>query len=85
MKDGIYISWRDQLNAYMTAGNLDPGHLTNTEVDAITVVAHSLSPVKERLALIRKKHHADDVKELSRRLRMLVKDKTRKLHTSNLH
>ena len=84
MKDGTDISWRDQLKAYMTARNLDPGHLTNTQVDAITVFARSLSPVKERLALIKKKHHADDVEELSRRLRMLVKDSARKLHTSNL-
>ena len=83
-KDGTYISWRDQLKAYMTAHNLDPGHLTNTQVDAITVFACSLSPVEERLALIKKKHHADDVEELSRRLRMLGNLAARKLHTSNL-
>ena len=68
----------------MTAHNLDPGPLTNTQVDAITVFARSLSAVKERLALIKKKHHTDDVKELSRRLSMLVKDLARTLHTSNL-
>ena len=68
MKDGTYISWRDQLKAYMTAPNLDPGHLTNTQVDAITVFTHSLSPMKEHLALIKEKHHVDNVEELSRRL-----------------
>ena len=68
----------------MTARNLDPGHLTNTQVDVLTVLARSLSPMKERLALTKKNHHADDVEELSRRLIMLVKNSARKLHTSNL-
>ena len=84
MTDGTYYDWREQLKAYMTAHKLDPGHLTNSQVDAVTVFARSLSPVKARLALIKKKHHADDLGELSRRLRMLVKDAARKLHTSNL-
>ena len=68
----------------MTARNLDPGHLTYTQVDAITLFARSLSPVKEPVTLIKTKDHADDVEELSRCLRMLVKDSARKLHTSNL-
>ena len=84
MKDGTYISWRDQLTAYMTARNLGPGDLTNTQVDAITVFARSLSPVKECLTLIKQKDHADDVEKLSHRWRMLVKDSGRTLHTSNL-
>ena len=68
----------------MTARNLDPGHLTDTQVDAITVFARALTPVKDQVVLIKKKHHPDDVKELPRQLRMLVKDLPRKLHTSNV-
>ena len=68
----------------MTASNLDPGHLTKTQVNAITVFAHPLLPVKERLALIKQKYHGEDVDELRPRLRMLVKDSARKLHLSNL-
>ena len=68
----------------MTARNLDPGHLTDTQVDAITVFARALTPVKDSVILINKKHHKDDVKELTRQLRMLVKDSARKLQISNL-
>ena len=81
---GAYIGWREQLKAYMTARNLDPGHLTDTQVDAITVFARALTPVKDRVTLIKKKHHTDDVRELTRHLRMLVKDSARKLQTSDL-
>ena len=79
-----YKGWREQLKANMTARNLDPGHLTDTQVDAITVFACALTPVKDQVVLIKKKHHPHDVNELTRQLRMLVKDSARKLHTSNL-
>ena len=68
----------------MTARNLDPGHLTDAQVEAITVFARALPPVKDRVTHIKKNHHPDDVVELTRHLRMLVKDSARKLHTSNL-
>jgi len=68
----------------MTACNLDPGQLTDTSVEAITVFARALPPVKDRVTHIKKSHHPDDVVELTRYLRMLVKDLARKLHTSNL-
>jgi len=67
----------------MTARNLDPGHLTDAQVEAITVFARALLPVKDPVTNIKKNHHPDDVVELSRHLRMLVKDSARKLHTSN--
>ena len=79
-----YKGWHQQLKAYMTARKLDPGHLTDTQVDAITVFARALMPVKDQVVLIKKKHHPDDVKEFTRQLRMLVKDSARELHTSNL-
>ena len=58
--------------------------MTDTEGDAITVFARALTQVKDRVALIEKKHHTDDVRELTHQLRMLLKDSARKLLTSNL-
>jgi len=68
----------------MTARNLDPSHLTDAQVEAITVFARALRPVKDRVTHIEKNHHAYDVVELTRHLRMLVRDSAIKLHTSNL-
>ena len=68
----------------MTACNLDPGHLTDAQVEAITVFAHALRPVKDRVTHIKKNHYPEDVMELARHLRLLVKHLTGKLHTSNL-
>ena len=68
----------------MTARNLDPSYLTDTQVDSITVFAGAHTPVKDQLVLIKKKQLPDDVKELTCQLRMLVKDSARKLNTSNL-
>jgi len=68
----------------MTARNLNPGHLTDVQVEAITVFARALPRVKDRVTHIKKYPHPDDVVELTRRLRMLVKDSARKLHTANL-
>jgi len=66
----------------MTARNLDPGHLTEAQVEAITVFACALLPVKDRVTQLKKTHHPDEVVELTRHLGMLVKDAARKLHTS---
>jgi len=68
----------------MTARNLDPGHLTDPQVEAITVFARALPPVKDRVTHIKQNQNPDDVVELTRHLGMLVKDWARKLHTSNL-
>ena len=68
----------------MTASNHDPGHLTDIQVDAITVLGLALTPVKDHVVLIKQKHHLDHVKELTRQVKMLVNDSARKLHTSNL-
>jgi len=68
----------------MTAPNLDPCHLTNAQVEAITVFARALPPVIHRIPHIKKNHHPDDIVELTRDLRMSVKDSARKLQTSNL-
>jgi len=68
----------------MTAHNLDPGHLTDAQVEAITVFARALPPMKDGVTYIKKNDHPDDLVELTRHLGMLVKDSARKLHTSNL-
>ena len=68
----------------MTARNLDPGHSTDTLVDAITLFACALTLVKDRVILIKKMHNTDDLRGLTHHLRMLVKDSARKHHTSNL-
>ena len=81
---GAYFDWCQQLQAYMTALNLDPSYLTDAQVEAISVFVRALPPVKDHVTHIKKNHHPNDVVELSRHLRMLVKDSSRKLHTSNL-
>jgi len=68
----------------MTARNLDPGHLIEAQVEAISVFARALPHVKDRTTHIKKNYHPDDVVELTRHLKMLVKDSPRKLHTSKL-
>jgi len=38
----------------MTARNIDPGHLTDAQVEAITVFAGTLLPLKDRVTHIKK-------------------------------
>jgi len=53
------------------------------QVYSIVSFARSLSPVKERIELIKSQHHPDDVGEFIRHLKILVKDSAKKLQTSN--
>jgi len=46
---GAYFDWREQHKVYMTGRNLDPSHLTNAQVEAITVFAGALPPIKTRV------------------------------------
>jgi len=66
----------------MIARHLDPGRLTETQVDSILLFARGLSPVKERIELIKCQHHADDLLELNRHLKILVRDSGKKLQTT---
>jgi len=52
-------------------------------VDSIISFARGLLPVKERIEFIKHDHHTDDVWELIRHLKILVKDSAKKLQTSN--
>ena len=76
-------TWREQIKDYIIARPLDPGHLTESQVDSIISFYPGLSPVRERIELIKRQHHADDVWELIRHLKILVKDWSKKLQTSN--
>jgi len=65
----------------MIARHLDPGRLTETTVDSILWFARRLSLVKERIELIKRQHHGDDLLELNRHLKILVRDSGKKLQT----
>ena len=66
----------------MIACHLDPGCLTESDVDSISLFARDLSPVKQRIKLIKREHHADDLLELNLHLRILVRDTGKKLQTA---
>jgi len=70
--------------AYIIARPLDPGYLTKSQVDSIISCAPALSPVKEHIELIKREHQADDVWELIRHLKILVKDSAKKVQMSNV-
>jgi len=63
----------------MIARLLDPGGVTETQGDSILLFARGLSRVKERIELIKRQHHADDLLELNRHLKILVRDSAKKL------
>jgi len=66
----------------MIARQVDPGRLTETQVHSILLFASGLSLVKERIELIKRQHLADDLLELNRHVKILVKDSGKKLHTT---
>jgi len=66
----------------MIARHLDPGRLTEMQVDSILLFAHGLSPVKERIELLKRQGHADDLLERNRHLKILVRDSGKKLQTT---
>jgi len=69
----------------MIARHLDRGRLTETQVDSILLFARGLSPVKERIELMKRQHHADDLLELNGHLKILVRDSGKKLQTTKEH
>jgi len=54
-------------------------------IEVILDFASSLPPVKSQIEFVKKNHHADDVREVSRQLRILVKDTAKKLRTAMEH
>jgi len=81
----VDATWREQINAYSVARPLDPGRLTESQVDSIILFARGLSPVKKRIEFIKHHHHADDVWELIRHPKILVTDSAKKPQTFNKH
>jgi len=79
----LYATWREQIKASIIARPLDPGRLTESHVDSVISFACSLSPVKDCIELNKREHHADDIWELIRHLKIPVKDSAKKLPTSN--
>ena len=66
----------------MQARSFDPRRLTAAQLTSFVVFASSLNLVQSHIKLIKTKHHSDDVKEVYRQLRMLVRDTARKLQTA---
>jgi len=66
----------------MIAHHLDPGRLTETQVDSILLLTCGLSPVKERIELIKRQHQADNLVELNQHLKIPVRDSGKKVQTT---
>ena len=81
-QSSIYVTWREQIKAYMIARHLDPGRLTETQVYSMLLYTRGLSPVKGQIELIKRQHHADDILELNRDPKILVRDSGKKLQTT---
>jgi len=62
---------------------LDPGHLTESQVNSFIYLALRLALVKEHIELSKNQHHGEDVLELLYHLKIQVKDAAKKLHTLN--
>jgi len=75
----VSATWREQIKAYIIARLLDPGHLTESQINSIISFAQSLAPVKKRIELIKSQHHPEDVGELIYHLKVVVKDSAKKL------
>ena len=78
----VYAPWCEEITANMIAHHLDPGFLTESDVDSISLFAYDLTPVKQRIELIKREHQADNLLELNRHLRILVLDSGKKLQTT---
>jgi len=57
--------------------------LTDDRLASVVAFARGLSPVAARTELVKNKHRADDLDELGRHLKILVKDAAKKLQTTN--
>ena len=79
---GPYKTWRDQIKAYITALSWKPGSLTDNQLESVIIFARSLPPVKSQIARIKNKHRPEDVAEVERQIRHLVRDICRKLQAT---
>jgi len=52
-------------------------------MDSVLSFARSLTPVKGRIKLIKTNHHPEDVDEVARQIRVLVRNTAKRLHATN--
>jgi len=78
-----YKGWREQVKAYITVLGWNPTSLTGSQMDSVLSLARSLTPVKGRIKLIKTNHHPEDVHEVERQIRVLVRDTAKKLQATN--
>jgi len=78
-----YKGWREQVKAYITVLRWNPTSLTGTQMDSVLSFASSLTPVKGRIKLIKTNHRPEDVNEVERQIRVLVRDTAKKLQVTN--
>jgi len=78
-----YKGWREQGKAYITVLGWNPTRLTGTQMDSVLSFVRSLTPVKCRIKLIKTNHRLEDVDEVERQIRVLVRDTAKKLQATN--
>jgi len=77
-----YKGWREQVKAYITVLGWNPTSLTGTQMDLLLSFARTLTPVKGRIKLIKTNHRPEDVHEVERQIRVLVRDTAKKLQAT---
>ena len=78
-----YKGWREQVKAYITVLGWNPTSLTGSKMDSVLSFARSLTPVKGRIKLIKTNHRPEDVDEVERQIRVLVRNTAKKLQATN--
>jgi len=68
----------EQVKAYITVLGWNPTSLTGTQMDSVLSFARSLTPVKRRIKLIKTNHRPEDVDDVERQIRVLVRDTAKK-------
>jgi len=79
----VYKGWREQVKAYITVHGWNPPSLTGTQMDSVLSFARSLTPVQGRITLIKTNHRPEDVDEVERQIRVLVRNTAKKLQATN--
>jgi len=78
-----YKGWRDQVKAYITVLGWNPTSLTGTQMDSVLSFARSLTPVQCGIKLIKTNQRPEDVDEVERQIRVLVRNTAKKLQATN--
>ena len=78
-----YKGWREQVKAYSTVLGWNPTSLTGIQMDSVLSFVRSLTPVNGRIKLIKTKHRPEDVDEVERQIRVLVRDTARRFRATN--